>query len=39
MAYILDDRLHSDSIFYDIIKQNKVNFNAFLADAHRAKKP
>jgi hypothetical protein len=39
MAYILDDRLAKNSAFNDIVRQNKLNYTAFLKDAHKTKKP
>lgn len=39
LAFVIDDRLDESSIFHSIIKELKVNFNSFLADVHRSKKP
>jgi hypothetical protein len=39
MAYILDDRLVRNSVFHKIINNNKLNFESFLKDAHKTKKP
>lgn len=39
IIYLLDDRIEETSIFYEAIKNNKINYQTLLLDVHKSKKP